>query len=314
MKIKDITEEQVMNEIYQFYDKIKPLIKEEFQLLNNSNLLEIDFDKDFISCKEENFITYNKHTNKFKISLSSIIQQCHRFMTKIQLNVNIINKYENDFYNYFTEEDQASLVYIKQIPIEDLIKSEFLYAYLSKLIDIVDMKTITYQDIRGINIENEGTFWNSILIETESRRISRKYNIFYLPKTIGYKEIFMITLRQLTNAETRSLILNNKMEFILSTLPYSISRKILSYEENCFEKKYQLKENSIKEYRRETLKQVPIQYQKQELKEDLKQLKTMLLNQKTSPGYSTISSIILIILIISILLVILILFSVGIRG
>ena len=314
MEIKEITEEQVMNEIYQFYNEITSMIKIEFQLLNNTNLLEINFDKDFISCHEKDFITYDKNINKFKLSLSSIIHQYQNFITKPKINVNVINKYENDFYNHFTVDDQASIIYLKQISIEELIKSEFLYAYLSKIIDIEDTKTITYQNILGLNIEKRGIFWNPILVETESRRISKKYNIFYLPKTIGYKEIFMITLRQLNNPKSRNLILNNKMEFILSNLSILISRKILLYEENCFEKKYHLKENTIKDNRQRALKQIPIIYQKQELIEDLKRLKTLLLNQKSSLGYSNILSILLIITIIVILLVTLILFSIEIGG
>ena len=314
MEIKEITEEQVMNEIYQFYNEITSMIKIEFQLLNNTNLLEINFDKDFISCHEKDFITYDKNINKFKLSLSSIIHQYQNFITKPKINVNVINKYENDFYNHFTVDDQASIIYLKQISIEELIKSEFLYAYLSKIIDIEDTKTITYKNILGLNIEKRGIFWNPILVETESRRISKKYNIFYLPKTIGYKEIFMITLRQLNNPKSRNLILNNKMEFILSNLSILTSRKILLYEENCFEKKYHLKENTIKDNRQRALKQIPIIYQKQELIEDLKRLKTLLLNQKSSLGYSNILSILLIITIIVILLVTLILFSIEIRG
>lgn len=314
MEIKEITETQVMNEIYQFYNKINPIIKNEFQLLNNTNLLEINFDKDFISCNDKDFITYDKNINKFKLSLSSIIKQYQNFTTKPKINVNAINRYENDFYNYFTLDDQASIIYLKQVPIEDLIKSEFLYAYLSKIIDIEDTKTITYQDILGLNIEKRGIFWNPILVETESRRISKKYSIFYLPKTLGYKEIFMITLSQLNNLETRNLILNNKMEFILSNLSILVSRKLLLYEENCFEKKYHLKENTIKENRKKILTQVPILYQKQELVEELKNLKTRLLNQKASLGYSNIVSILLIIAIIGALLVTLILFSIEIRG
>ena len=314
MEIKEITEERVMNEIYQFYNKITPMIKNEFQLLNNTNLLEINFDKDFISCNDKDFITYDKNINKFKLSLSSIIHQYQNFTTKPKINVSAINKYENDFYNHFTLDDQTSIIYLKQVPIEELIKSEFLYAYLSKIIDIEDTKTITYQDILGLNIEKRGIFWNPILVETESRRISKKYNIFYLPKTIGYKEIFMITLRQLNNTESRNLILNNKMEFILSNLSILVSRKLLLYEENCFEKKYHLKENTIKENRQKILTQVPILYQKQELVEELKNLKTILLNQKSSLGYSNIVSILLIIAIIGALLVTLILFSIEIRG
>ena len=61
MEIKEITETQVMNEIYQIYNKITPMIKNEFQLLNNTNLLEINFDKDFISCNDKDFITYDKN-------------------------------------------------------------------------------------------------------------------------------------------------------------------------------------------------------------------------------------------------------------
>ncbi len=314
MEIKEITEERVMNEIYQFYNKITPMIKNEFQLLNNTNLLEMNFDKDFISCNDKDFITYDKNINKFKLSLSSIIRQYQNFTTKPKINVSAINKYENDFYNHFTLDNQTSIIYLKQVPIEELIKSEFLYAYLSKIIDIEDTKTITYQDILGLNIEKRGIFWNTILVETESRRISKKYNIFYLPKTIGYKEIFMITLRQLNNTESRNLILNNKMEFILSNLSILVSRKLLLYEENCFEKKYHLKENTIKENRQKILTQVPILYQKQELVEELKNLKTILLNQKSSLGYSNIVSILLIIAIIGALLVTLILFSIEIRG
>lgn len=314
MEIKEITETQVMNEIYQFYNKINPIIKNEFQLLNNTNLLEINFDKDFISCNDKDFITYDKNINKFKLSLSSIIKQYQNFITKPKINVNAINRYENDFYNHFTLDDQASIIYLKQVSIEDLIKSEFLYAYLSKIIDIEDTKTITYQDILGLNIEKRGIFWNPILVETESRRISKKYSIFYLPKTLGYKEIFMITLSQLNNLETRNLILNNKMDFILSNLSILISRKLLLYEEICFEKKYHLKENTIKENRKKILTQVPILYQKQELVEELKNLKTRLLNQKASLGYSNIVSILLIIAIIGALLVTLILFSIEIRG
>lgn len=314
MRIENITKENIMGEIQQFYQKIIPFIKEEFQLLNNKTLLEIDFNKDFISCKGENVIAYDKHINKFKISIPSIIQQYQNFVTKPKMNVNVINKYENDFYNNFTEEDQSSLIYFKQIPIEDFIKSKFLYAYLSKLIDIIDTKTITYQSILGIEIEKKGTFWNPIIIETEARRISKKYNIFYLPNTLGYKEIFMITLGQLNNTESRNLILNNKMEIILSRVPIFISRKIISYEEACFEKKYHLKENTLQEEKQKVLKQVPIRYQKQELFEDLKKLKTVLLNQKTSPGYSSVISILLIIIVIGILLITLILCSIGIRG
>lgn len=314
MEIKEITETQVMNEIYQFYNKITPMIKNEFQLLNNTNLLEINFDKDFISCNDKDFITYDKNINKFKLSLSSIIKQYQNFTTKPKINVNAINRYENDFYNHFTLDDQASIIYLKQVPIEDLIKSEFLYAYLSKIIDVEDTKAITYQGILGLNIEKRGTFWNPILVETESRRISKKYSIFYLPKTLGYKEIFMITLSQLNNLETRNLILSNKMDFILSNLSILISRKLLLYEEICFEKKYHLKENTIKEEYKKALKQVPIIYQKEELVEDLKRLKTILLNQKSSLGYSNILSILLIITVIGILLVTLILFSIEIRG
>ena len=96
--------------------------------------------------------------------------------------------------------------------------------------------------------------------------------------------------------------------------PIFISRKIISYEEACFEKKYHLKENTLQEEQQKVLKQVPIRYQKQELVEDLKKLKTVLLNQKTSPGYSSVISILLIIIVIGILLITLILCSIGIRG
>ena len=76
MEIKEITETQVMNEIYQFYNKITPMIKNEFQLLNNTNLLEIS--------KSINLL--NIFINKYKIS-------------KNKFNI-VFNKYNSESINF----------------------------------------------------------------------------------------------------------------------------------------------------------------------------------------------------------------------
>ena len=55
----------------------------------------------------------------------------------------------------------------------------------------------------------------------------------------------MITLSQLNNLETRNLILNNKMEFILSNLSILVSRKLLLYHSvqgGCYGNKDEMKD------------------------------------------------------------------------
>ncbi len=316
MRIENLTEEQIMNDISRFYNKIRPNIIEEFKMLNNQTLLTIDFNNDFILSREEqeNFFMYDKDINKFKLSISSGIKNYKSLSIHPAKDVNVINKYENDFFNKFTKEDQESLIYYNQIDILTLLESNFLYCYISKLINIVDTTMINYEDDFKICLEKRGIFWNQIIVETEVRRFSKKYNVFYLPNIIGYKEIFITTLGQLNNLNSRSLILNNQIEYIISHFSIFISQKINNYEERCFEEKYNLKENTLSIAKKESLKQIPLFYKKQELLEELKKLKEILSEKHPNTGYSSITSILLILVIIGVLLISLIIFSIGIRG
>ena len=316
MKIENLTEEQIMSDISYFYNKIRPNITEEFKMLNNQALLTIDFNNDFLLSNEEqeDFFMYDKNINKFKLSISSGIKNYKSLTIHSAKDVNVINKYENDFFNRFTKEDQESLIYYNQIDILTLLESNFLYCYISKLINIVGTTMINYKNDFKILLEKRGTFWNQIIIETEARRFSKKYNILYLPHTIGYKEIFMTTLGQLNNLNSRSLILNNQIENIMSNFSIFLSQKINTYEKRCFEEKYNLKENILSITKKESLKQIPLHYKKQELLEELKKLREILSEKQTNTGYSSITSILLILVVIGVLLGSLIIFSIGIRG
>lgn len=295
----------LLNELYIFYNQIKNYALLYFEEKNEKLSLEIDFYKDFAISEnlETGFITYDNENNKFLLSIPNGISKYNSVKNTKPLNlINVEDKMQNKYYSSFTTDELSQIMDFYNIDFIKYIKSEFLHEYIKKIINLHGNNIIHYSDEYVDCSETSGFAISEIIVELETRIFAKKFNLLYIPIPIANDDI----LRKMyfICIEKSKIIFNESVDELfknLSTLKY---KKILQFEEKEFEKKYNLKVNSIEDKKNDYLSFKSLKHKKQELINLLKTTKNNYLRSRNvvsdSYGFVTITAFIFALFITSI--------------
>ena len=295
----------LLNELYIFYNQIKNYALLYFEEKNEKLSLEIDFYKDFAISEnlETGFITYDNENNKFLLSIPNGISKYNSVKNTKPLNlINVEDKMQNKYYSSFTTDELSQIMDFYNIDFIKYIKSEFLHEYIKKIITLHGNNIIHYSDEYVDCSETSGFAISEIIVELETRIFAKKFNLLYIHIPIANDDI----LRKMyfICIEKSKIIFNESVDELfknLSTLKY---KKILQFEEKEFEKKYNLKVNSIEDKKNDYLSFKSLKHKKQELINLLKTTKNNYLRSRNvvsdSYGFVTIIAFIFALFITSI--------------
>lgn len=275
----------LLNEMYKYYNSIHDFIRQSFEEINNHNLLNIDFYKDFVvfSEKQDGFVVYDAITNKFNLSIPCGLEKYNNLVKMpITKNINIKYKYEKQYYTFFSDEERALIIKNYNINFIEFIKTEFLHEYLKKILNIKSTKEYVYSDDYGIYSEKFGFSIKDIIIEIQSRLFSKRYRLFYLPLSIGNDEIIRKIKWILINNNNRNIILNDSLDTLLNRISTYQTTNIIKFEEEQFEKKHNLKKNSFEHDRLSNLLYKSTKQRKAELVDMIKNIKEQFINKSNS--------------------------------
>ena len=256
----------LLNELYIFYNQIKNYVLLYFEEKNEKLSLEIDFYKDFAISEnlETGFIKYDNENNKFLLSIPNGVSKYNSVKNTKPLNlINVEDKMQNKYYSSFTTDELFQIMDFYNIDFIKYIKSEFLHEYIKKIINLHGNNIIHYSDEYVDCSETSGFAINEIIVELETRIFAKKFNLLYIPIPIGNDDI----LRKMyfICIDKSKIIFNESIDELfknLSTLKY---KRILQFEEKEFEKKYNLKVNSIEDKKNDYLSFKSLKQKKQEL-------------------------------------------------
>ena len=295
----------LLNELYIFYNQIKNYALLYFEEKNEKLSLEIDFYKDFAISEnlETGFIKYDNENNKFLLSIPNGVSKYNSVKNTKPLNlINVEDKMQNKYYSSFTTDELSQIMDFYNIDFIKYIKSEFLHEYIKKIINLHGNNIIHYSDEYVDCSETSGFAINEIIVELETRIFAKKFNLLYIPIPIGNDDI----LRKMyfICIDKSKIIFNESIDELfknLSTLKY---KRILQFEEKEFEKKYNLKVNSIEDKKNDYLSFKSLKQKKQELINLLKTTKNNYLRSRNvvsdSYGFVTITAFIFALFITSI--------------
>ena len=295
----------LLNELYIFYNQIKNYVLLYFEEKNEKLSLEIDFYKDFAISEnlETGFIKYDNENNKFLLSIPNGVSKYNSVKNTKPLNlINVEDKMQNKYYSSFTTDELFQIMDFYNIDFIKYIKSEFLHEYIKKIINLHGNNIIHYSDEYVDCSETSGFAINEIIVELETRIFAKKFNLLYIPIPIGNDDI----LRKMyfICIDKSKIIFNESIDELfknLSTLKY---KRILQFEEKEFEKKYNLKVNSIEDKKNDYLSFKSLKEKKQELINLLKTTKNNYLRSRNvvsdSYGFVTITAFIFALFITSI--------------
>lgn len=295
----------LLNELYIFYNQIKNYVLLYFEEKNEKLSLEIDFYKDFAISEnlETGFIKYDNENNKFLLSIPNGVSKYNSVKNTKPLNlINVEDKMQNKYYSSFTTDELFQIMDFYNIDFIKYIKSEFLHEYIKKIINLHGNNIIHYSDEYVDCSETSGFAINEIIVELETRIFAKKFNLLYIPIPIGNDDI----LRKMyfICIDKSKIIFNESIDELfknLSTLKY---KRILQFEEKEFEKKYNLKVNSIEDKKNDYLSFKSLKQKKQELINLLKTTKNNYLRSRNvvsdSYGFVTIIAFIFALFITSI--------------
>lgn len=295
----------LLNELYIFYNQIKNYVLLYFEEKNEKLSLEIDFYKDFAISEnlETGFIKYDNENNKFLLSIPNGVSKYNSVKNTKPLNlINVEDKMQNKYYSSFTTDELFQIMDFYNIDFIKYIKSEFLHEYIKKIINLHGNNIILYSDEYVDCSETLGFAINEIIVELETRIFAKKFNLLYIPIPIGNDDI----LRKMyfICIDKSKIIFNESIDELfknLSTLKY---KRILQFEEKEFEKKYNLKVNSIEDKKNDYLSFKSLKEKKQELINLLKTTKNNYLRSRNvvsdSYGFVTITAFIFALFITSI--------------
>ena len=240
--------ESLLKILYAYYEDIKDKMKRYFYQLHDESLIEINFNQDFSlsNQKQNSFMEYNKKLNRFIVSIPSGTNQYNYLANKmVNRHKSILGKYENYYYSYFFEDEVSQTIQDKNIDFIEFIKSEFLYAYIQKIMFLKSNKIISYQDEYGEYQEKVGFSIYKILVEVQTRIFARDNQLFYLPKCLGNRTIIRSCYFLLKEKDNVELLLNDSFDTFLDTLPYLQSKQMKEYETKEFEKKFGLSNGTL---------------------------------------------------------------------
>lgn len=282
---------KLLSELFEYYKDIYKIMKKEFHSFTNDKKLKIDFLSDFVISKEkqDGFIKYDSVINKFKLSILDGTNKYNELNNKsILKGIAVKQKYDNNYYDYFNTDEISLLIKFYSISFKECIKSEFFREYVNKILDIKSTSEYRYSDDYGIYIEKTGFAFNDILIEAETRLISKKYDLFYLPHSIGDNNIIRVARSILLDNENKKIIINDYLDTLLDKLPFFLKKDIYKYEENEFTKKYKLKDNIFELVWEEAIEYRSVKQRKKELLDKLLDVKNQFINGRESFGFINI--------------------------
>ena len=306
MENNEVNYNFLLNELHMFYSEIKNYIFLYFDEKYDKEPFEIDFFKDFVVSNNLNnrFILYDKDSQKFLLSIQEGISKYSKMKnTKSLKLINIKDKMENKYFSCFTNDELSEIIKNYNVDFIKYIKSEFLHEYVKKIIDLQGNHHIHYSDDYVECSEDTGFVINDIIIELETRMFAKKFNLLYIPISLGndyiLKKMYLICLEQ------QKIIFNANIDELLKNISYFNLKKLLEFEEKEFEKKYNLKKNSLSDEENGESSYKSFD-QNQELIRTLKNLKGKYLESlkvmSHSSGFVTIKSFIVVLFVISIMI------------
>lgn len=286
----------LLNELYIFYNRIKNYILLYFEEKIEKSSLEIDFYKDFIISNDftNGFVKYDNEKNKFLLSIPNGLTKYNSIKSTKPLKlISVEDKMQSQYYSSFTIDELSQIINFYNIDFIKYIKSEFLHEYIRKILNLQGNNIIHYSDEYIDCSEKYGFAINDIIIELETRIFARKFNLLYIPISIGNDDILRTTY--LICIEKTKIIFNGNIDELFSNLSRFKYKKILQFEEKEFEKKYNLKINSLNDEKNNYISSKPLN-PKKELINLLKTTKNRYLKIKNvvsnSYGFVTITTFI----------------------
>lgn len=236
----------LLNELYLFYNEIKNYILLHFEKKNDKELLEVNFYDNFVISNNLNsrFILYDKPSRKFLLSIPGGINAYNEKKNVKSLKlIDIKDKMENKYYSYFTNGEISQIINGYNIDFIKYIKSEFLYELVKRNINLEGRNIIHYSDDYIECSEKFGFVINNIIVELETRKLAKEFGFLYIPTSIGndyiLRKLYFICL------EKQEIIFNSNIDELFGSLLYLSLKEIFEFEKREFEKKYNLKRNSL---------------------------------------------------------------------
>lgn len=289
----------ILNELYNYYKKIYPYIENEYGILKDREELLVNFNTDFLisSSKQSNVIKYDFNSKKFLLSYEDGIEKYNNFKQNHNIDFNINYKLDNNTFDYYSEDDISSMIQLNNISFMEYVKSEFLKEYFNKLIHLISgSKNIEYSDDFGNYIKNKGYYFNNIICEVESRIFIKKYNLLFIPRSVGNKRILLLVKTILNRPETKKVVLNETIDYLEQIISNKKMEIIEQYEQNCFEQEFKIKSGTLQNEIYSNIIRKSVKELRKELNDMITMVKSNIgLNNKTSSnpvdsfGYANIS-------------------------
>ncbi len=236
----------LLNELYIFYNEIKNYTLLYFEEKKQKSSLTIDFCKDFAISNDfiNGFITYDGENNKFLLSIPNGLSKYNSIKnTKPLKLINVVDKMQNKYYSRFTTAELSQIINFYNIDFIKYIKSEFLHEYIKKIINLQGNNIIHYSDEYIDCSEKVGFAVSDIIIELETRMFAKRFNLLYIPISIGndniLRKVYLICV------EKSKIIFNGNIDELFSNLSMFKCKQILQFEKKEFAKKYNLKISSL---------------------------------------------------------------------
>lgn len=289
----------ILNELFNYYQKIYPYIENEYGIVKDKEMLSLNFNTDFLisSSKQNDIIRYDFNSKKFLLSYEGGIEKYNNFKQNSNIELDINYKINNKVFDYYSKDDIASIIQVNNISFIEYVKNEFLKEYFNKLIHLISgSKKIEYSDDFGNYKKNKGYYFNHIICEIESRIFAKKYNLLFIPRSVGNKRIILLTKSILNRPELKRVVLNESIDSLKQIISNKKIEIIEQYEQNCFEQEFKIKSGTLQNEIYSNIIRKSVKELCKELNDMITMVKSNIgLNKKTSSnpvdsfGYANIS-------------------------
>ena len=289
----------ILSELFNYYQKIYPYIENEYGIVKDKEMLSLNFNTDFLisSSKQNDIIRYDFNSKKFLLSYEGGIEKYNNFKQNSNIELDINYKINNKVFDYYSKDDIASIIQVNNISFIEYVKNEFLKEYFNKLIHLISgSKKIEYSDDFGNYKKNKGYYFNHIICEIESRIFAKKYNLLFIPRSVGNKRIILLTKSILNRPELKRVVLNESIDSLKQIISNKKIEIIEQYEQNCFEQEFKIKSGTLQNEIYSNIIRKSVKELCKELNDMITMVKSNIgLNKKTSSnpvdsfGYANIS-------------------------
>ena len=289
----------ILNELFNYYQKIYSCIENEYGILKDKETLLLNFNTDFLlsSSKQNDIIKYDFNSKKFLLSYEGGIEKYNNFKQNIDIDFDINYKLNNNVFDYYSKNDISSIIQVNNISFIEYVKSEFLKEYFNKIIHLTSSsKEIEYSDDFGTYKKNKGDYFNYIICEVESRMFAKKYNLLFIPRSIGNKRMLLFAKGILYRQEIKTVVLNETIDSLEQVISNKKIQIIEQYEQNCFEQEFKIKNGTLQKETYSNISRKSVKELRKELNDMIAMVKSNIgLNKNSSSnpvdsfGYANIS-------------------------